>query len=486
MKKSLFLLLFLAVFLLQAQEQTKMKEFFGVNTSVGENTDRVSDVRDVVGWIRNYRRWEMFEPENDQYDFTGKYNPMNFDSLYQHINDLGINTLMVVMKAPKWISSSDSEDYSRYAPSGDQSGLDPEHYQEAAEFYYQLAARYGSKNIDPSKLETEDKKSGMNVLGSISVMNEADGAYEWGNRIEWEQYAALLNAVYDGNDGKMGSGYGVKDADPDLPVSVTGLAFNLKSLISLKKLTGRIPYDVINVHFYAFRYARPSHRVAVPPEWSSLVDDMKEIIAWRNKEAPGRPVWLTEIGWDSQDFSTEGVTEEEAASYLIRSMMLLKGAGVDKGFWFYYHDFEQNRKGVFATSGLFRNTSIPYSGSTQLEPKRTYWYYGTMTKRIGDLYYDQNLSDSTTYHYSFKDETKSKEVHVLWYCPTYFYKWRQLVDYPDSASYAFTIPGNARNIQVIRPAGGSFDGVPYPNKVRGNKISLDLTGTPVFVEYELD
>ena len=71
----------------------------------------------------------------------------------------------------------------------------------------------------------------MNVLGSISVMNEADGAYEWGNRIEWEQYAALLNAVYDGNDGKMGSGYGVKDADPDLPVSVTGLAFNLKSLI---------------------------------------------------------------------------------------------------------------------------------------------------------------------------------------------------------------------------------------------------------------
>ena len=64
---------------------------------------------------------------------------------------------MVVMKAPKWISSSDSEDYSRYAPSGDQSGLDPEHYQEAAEFYYQLARSF-EFNEDFEQLDNFMKK----------------------------------------------------------------------------------------------------------------------------------------------------------------------------------------------------------------------------------------------------------------------------------------------------------------------------------------
>ncbi len=465
-----------------------MREFFGVNTAVGQNFDNPDDIQPLVGWIREYSKWHLFEPSNNDYRFTNVRDSINFDSLYQHISDLGINTLLVIMKSPKWISSNPSGDYDDYVPSGNTSGLKPEHYQEAAEFYFQLAARYGSKKVSSDKLQTDDKKSGLNIVGSIGVLSEADGAFEWGNRIEWEQYAALLNAVYDGNNGKMGSGHGIKDADPDLPVSVSGLAFNLKSLIRLKEFAGRNPYDVINVHFYAFRYARPTHRVAVPPEWSSLASDMKEIVEWRDNEAPGKPVWLTEIGWDTQDYATEQVSEEEAASYLIRSFLLAKGAGIDKVFWFYYRDLDNfERKGTFSTSGLFKNETIPYSGKTNLSPKLTYWYFGTMTNKIGDLQYTKNLSDSITYHYSFASPDQTKIVHVLWYCPTYYYEWRQLVNYPQSIDYHLKIPSGAKNLKITRPAGGSFNGVPASGTIKsGNTLMLSLTGTPVFVEYLLE
>ena len=464
-----------------------MREFFGVNTAVGQNFDNPDDIQPLVGWIREYSKWHLFEPSNNDYRFTNVRDSINFDSLYQHISDLGINTLLVIMKSPKWISSNPSGDYDDYVPSGNTSGLKPEHYQEAAEFYFQLAARYGSKKVSSDKLQTDDKKSGLNIVGSIGVLSEADGAFEWGNRIEWEQYAALLNAVYDGNNGKMGSGYGIKDADPDLPVSVSGLAFNLKSLIRLKEFAGRNPYDVINVHFYAFRYARPTHRVAVPPEWSSLASDMKEIVEWRDNEAPGRPVWLTEIGWDTQDYATEQVSEEEAASYLIRSFLLAKEAGVDKAFWFYYRDLDNfERKGTFSTSGLFKNETIPYGGKTNLSPKLTYWYFGTMTNKIGNLQYTKNLSDSITYHYSFASPDQTKIVHVLWYCPTYYYEWRQLVNYPQSIGSQLKIPKSAKNLKITRPVEGSFNGIPASGKMEGNTLLLSLTGTPVFVEYSLE
>src|SRR5690606_39050976 len=123
--------------------------------------------------------------------------------------------------------------------SGSEDGLDPAQYREAASFYFQLAARYGSKKQPRRRLDTDDGLSGLNLMDVIEVYNERDGT--WGNKMSAEQYAALLNAVYDGNGGKMGKGFGVKAADKNMPVSIGGLSYNLQSLKKIVAAAGRAP-----------------------------------------------------------------------------------------------------------------------------------------------------------------------------------------------------------------------------------------------------
>lgn len=491
-----FLALALSVLSLNASGQSTpvtsakeepMKEFFGINENLIQGYNNAEDLAPVVGWIRDYTHWRYYEPANNDYNFTHIQDTFNQDAIYQQLKDLGIKPLPVVMEAPVWISTHpESERATRYAPSGDQDGSSPEHYREAAEFFYQYAARYGSQQLPDDKLRTPDKKSGLNLIPVVEVFNEADGDTSWGNFITRKQYASLLNAVYDGNQGKMGDGYGIKAADPDLPVSITGLGFNLEALKEITRYAGRAPYDIINVHFYTFRYARENYRVSVPPEWSSLVEDMQEIIEWGKVHAPGRPVWLTEIGWDTKPYNPEAVTEQEAANYLIRTFLLTKGAGVDKCFWFYNRDLDnQPRKGVFATSGLFENITVPSQGVTQLKPKLTYWYFGTMTHLIGDLYYKENHSqqqDSTVYHYTFQSADEKKEVSVVWYCPPYVYKWRQLVEHPASQSYTIPIPEGATSVRIVRPTGGTFQGESQPVLRDQGTLTLQATATPQFIE----
>src|SRR5690606_17262474 len=120
----------------------------------------------------------------------------------------------------------------------------------------------------------------------------------------------------------------IKAADPDMPVSITGLGGNLPSLKKIVAAAGRMPVDIINVHFYAFRDVREKFRVAVPPEWSSLEKDMKDVVAWRESFAIGKAVWWTESGWDTKPNSTEAGTEQESPGYLIRSCLSALGAGV--------------------------------------------------------------------------------------------------------------------------------------------------------------
>jgi len=487
--KICLLLLIISLGINKMYAQQPMREFFGVN--VFKCQEAPEDIQKVAQWIRDYARWEWIEPVNNQYRFRQAVGGMDYDAYYQQLHALDIHSLFVVMKSPEWISAGkEAEDPSVYAPSGAEDGLQPEHYREAAEFYYQLAARYGKQRIEEKYLLTDDKRTGLGWMDVIEADNEPDGV--WGNKMSLEQYAALLNAVYDGNEGAMQGNYGVKAADPDMPVSIGGLAGNLEPLKKIVAYAGRAPFDIINVHFYAFRHIRENFRVAVPPEWSSLEEDMREIVAWRDQHAPGRPVWLTEIGWDTKDYSTEYVSEQEAANYLIRSYLLALGAGVEKCFWFIFRDLDDDhgqKSTVFSSSGLFENESIPYAGATHLQPKLTYWYNATFKQLVSPYHFEENASypegDSTIYHYKFFTDDGKKSLSVLWYSPQFQYEWRPLDTRPGKVPYQYFLPaGNWKVDKVVKPVAGTTEGAPHPFTQFENSIQLSLDGTPVFIISE--
>ncbi len=474
-----------------AQTSIPMDGFFGVN--VFRCQESPEDIDDISSWIRDYTHWSYFEPNNNEYRFMDAILPkikdtVNYDDYYKQLKALGVQSLFVVMSSPKWASSRpDDEKYDQFAPSLDQGGLEPEHYKEYAEFFYQLAARYGGKKHDEKDLLTRDKLSGLDLVSVIEPENEPDGPPDWGDQITLEEYAAMLNAAYDGNEGKLGKGYGVKAADPDMPVSIGGLGFNLIALKEIVELAGRQPFDVINVHFYTFKHVRENYRIATPPEWSSLESDMREIAEWRNKNAPGKPVWLTEIGWDTKDYSTEQVSEQEAANYLIRSYLLSLGAGVEKCFWFIFRDLDDGGKPqVFSSSGLFENNNVEWQGKTRLKPKLTYWYNATFKSLTEDYVFEGDfhvLKDSTVRQYDFADADESKKLSVLWYCPKERKRWDPIPE-PLEIDHDFQVPEGWKLMKVLRPVDGTMKGKEVNFTTNQSDVKFKLDGTPVFVFLE--
>jgi len=497
MKKQLFCIfgvcVFLGIFLFAgaaglAEEAETMNEFFGVSAVIGAK-DNPDDMAAFAGWVRDYTQWGWFEPQNNVFTFTNAVGNQNFDSEYARLKEVGVKSLMCIQQSPVWASSNpDDENAIRFAPCGDTDGLSPQNYKEAAEFFYQVAARYGSKKHDDSELLTPDKKSGLDIIAALEVFNEADTYGEsWGTRMTTEQYATMLNAVYDGDEGRLGDGYGIKAADPDLPVSITGVASGLESLKKITEACGRVAYDILNVHFYTFTTdPRRGWRIMTRPEWSSLEKDMKEIVEWRDTEAPGIPVWLTEIGWASKPYTKESVTEQEAADYLIRSYLITRGAGVEKCFWFFFKDIDETPPYTWISSmGLFENRTKPNPDPPpQLIPKLTYWYFATMKTLLGEMVYVDDLSgqdDPTVYHYRFKSLDGSKETSVLWYCPVYKKIFR--TPPPETIEYLFSLPSGVAGVRAVRPLGGSVEGeeVPLVEEEEG-KIKLTLSATPLFLE----
>ncbi len=91
-------------------------------------------------------------------------------------------------------------------------------------------------------------------------------------------------------------------------------------------------FDVINMHTYAQVEGWPTWRRSFPEDRGTpYLKDVKQIIAWRDANAPGKPIWITEFGWDASskpapktgDFAKwVGNTELEQARYLVRSVLV--------------------------------------------------------------------------------------------------------------------------------------------------------------------
>lgn len=65
---------------------------------------------------------------------------------------------------------------------------------------------------------------------------------------------------------------------------------------------------------------------------------LNNFLAWRNANMPGKPVWVTEWGWDARLPSepcamSECVTQYAKAVYAVRGLMVLARKGVDLCHW---------------------------------------------------------------------------------------------------------------------------------------------------------
>jgi hypothetical protein len=149
-------------------------------------------------------------------------------------------------------------------------------------------------------------------------------------------------------------------------------------------------YDVINIHTYAIKPRKEgqspwerSYPEDPGIDYLKLVDNT---IAWRDKEAPGKEIWITEFGYDAGTeealskrtgwalkLNWRGVTELQQAQWLVRSFLSFIQRDVDRAYLYYFDDNDE--PGVHASSGITR----------KFQPKPAYWAVKHFYETLGEF-----------------------------------------------------------------------------------------------------
>ena len=321
---------------------------FGINAA---NGDWASIVRRLgVGWVRfENMKWPFVSPEAGVYRFDGSVKPwqVNHDAIFKGYADQGLNVLPFLFMIADHASGAPAN-----AKEGRRSFYPPKDNASFGEFAYQVAARYGGKQHPAPDLKTADGKSGLGYLHVYEIWNEPNLTNpDWGAWIGTvPQFMELFRAAAEA----------VRRADPAAKVTNAGYAgIQVKTVDQLrthKYADGKCPLDfvdILNVHFYSGRVAPEISQDDFNAHQTSdltVEQEFRRLLAWRDKNKPGMPIWLTETGYDSA--GPFGTDERTQAARLPRVVMLALASGIDKVF--VYRE-SGSTASMHAASGLLRD-----------------------------------------------------------------------------------------------------------------------------------
>ncbi|PTX99404.1 hypothetical protein DB346_16285 [Verrucomicrobia bacterium LW23] len=304
---------------------------FGMNVSTPGHIPMLA--RAGYGWVRfENMKWQFYNPGPGVFRFDGTVSPWKvpFDQYYTQYRAAGMSILPFIFESPAWASSAPADTKRRqaYAP------RDLKDYTQAI---FEAVARYGSAKVEPDKLHTSDKVSGLNMVNTYEIWNEPNL-----NNPGWGFFVGPLSEYY--KVFRAGA-EGVKQADPAARVTNGGWAgLSMEWVDTMRTFRypdGKTPLDftdVLNVHFYAGK-SEPEYSTqdpnafregAKPSDIQTLEKDLMDLADWRDELKPGMPIWVTETGHDVG--GPIGRTERHQAAKLPRGHMLSFANGVEKVF----------------------------------------------------------------------------------------------------------------------------------------------------------
>lgn len=316
---------------------------------------------------------------------------VNLDTWLAEAQKRGITVAPCINKAPGWFHSLPDGQMTDPDDRGNAHRADA--YQQWSSYLFQIAARYGRKTWPDAALSVNTmprwendpvnvRKSGLGLLQYIEPENETNRWWRPANeQYTPEQAAAMLSAAYDGHCGSLGALCGIKTADPTMQVVMPGLAdINVPYLDAMlrwcqqNRADGRFPADVLNVHHYCNTGNHPGDpRVNMTgtgchPEADDLRGRLSDLVRWRDKNLPGLPVWLSEVGYDTHQNSVQRAVPHGGRSaesvqglWLARTYLEAAAAGVDRCFLFNAIDEPGAANGgLFTSCGIARGENAGF------------------------------------------------------------------------------------------------------------------------------
>ena len=170
--------------------------------------------------------------------------------------------------------------------------------------------------------------------------------------------------------------------------------------------------DVLRIHRYAIKEGWPTWRRSFPEDATvPYLSKIQDMIDWRDANAPGRQMWVSEFGWDASTQKPDpkgdmakfiSCTDEEQAMWLVRSFFLFSEMGIDKAFVYFFND--DDKPSFHACSGITRN----------FQPKPSYHAIAWMLKHLADYRFSRAIlkSEKDGYVFEFTPE-KAGEPRIL-------------------------------------------------------------------------
>jgi hypothetical protein len=209
---------------------------------------------------------------------------------------------------------------------------------------------------------------------------------------------------------------GLREGDPKLKVATCALIVGkshdyAKSVDCVKGFEAL--YDALNVHSYAELEPWPTWRRSHPedPKLKSYLGDLRKLIDWRNANAPGKPVWLTEFGYDSSTKKPEpkgdfakwvGVTDEQQAQWLVRSTLVFLTLDLARAYIYFFDD--KDEASLHAASGLTRN----------FQPKPSFHALAHLQRTLGEFRLAKVLSTDGVYALEFVHADGKRRAVAAW------------------------------------------------------------------------
>jgi hypothetical protein len=299
--------------------------FFGVQTHFGQYRTGVDKLLDLIqdaglGWIRDEVYWSEVEKEKGVFKF-----PPAYDSYLRAAQARGIQVLLILdFGNPAYAVAEKS------AP--------------ATEADRRAFARYCGEVVKRYK-----------PLGvrTYEIWNEPNASTFWKPQPNPEEYYRLLEAAY----------ISCKDADPDATVLGCSTAgTDLDFIGRVLDAGGSRCMDGLSFH----PYSQP-----LAPEKKLLTD-----ISKLTRLSPGKPLWITEVGYPTCSGAT-GVDEETQADYLVRTFLLARASpAVERVFWYDFQNDGEDRDEAEFNFGLV---------GMDRTPKPAYRACRTMASLVRDL-----------------------------------------------------------------------------------------------------
>jgi len=399
---------------------------FGINTAFGPTTpDLEARLRALqnagIKWGRQDFNWKRIEKTRGQYDWEP------YDRLVEQCRQHGLLLFGNLAYGPEFHDPRTPEGVEAYC------GL-----ARAA------AQRYAGK------------------VDHWQIWNEPNGGYWRGSP---EQYARLLAAA----------GKAIHEANPK--AKVLGLNMAFCDVLWAEKILQVVPYDCFDIAcFHPYRppnapedkfdwweldqYVKSWHRHDLTTNYPlirmTFLEQADELIKVMEKFGQPKPLWITEICWNSH-IHPYGTSELRQADLAVRFHLLaLASRKIEKVFWWTLKDGGSRQFDQADMVGLMRN---------DLAPKYAYYAYAWMTRMLeGKKWLRNDAFGPDVYAAVFTDEAKGEDLIAAW----------------SPKPFAYVRVTNTEQGLTFYDLFGTRRFVPF-DKVRTGHLPVPLGESPIYI-----